>query len=173
MVKYLDENLEIQEKLRVSEIIQKIFSFSFPFLFKTLISSNIIIFNKNLQLSLEKKLNYSREEFGYETLNEMTFACKKQEDPKPYSFLAFGTGGRTCLGMNLAKAMMMVFLHRLVTPYKWEVKNHDVSLEKHSLFPRLRSGCPIKVTPISHSLINVISISLLSRLLIWYRMILC
>ncbi|XP_062021766.1 3beta,22alpha-dihydroxysteroid 3-dehydrogenase isoform X2 [Rosa rugosa] len=33
-------------------------------------------------------------------------------------FLAFGMGGRTCLGMNMAKAMMLVFLHRLVTTYR-------------------------------------------------------
>ncbi|RZC44634.1 hypothetical protein C5167_037584 [Papaver somniferum] len=37
----------------------------------------------------------------------------------PYSFLAFGTGGRTCLGMNLAKSMMIVFLHRLITTYRY------------------------------------------------------
>ncbi|RRT52912.1 hypothetical protein B296_00026993, partial [Ensete ventricosum] len=36
-------------------------------------------------------------------------------DVKPYSFLAFGIGGRTCVGMNLAKAMMLVFLHRIPT----------------------------------------------------------
>ncbi|PPR82953.1 hypothetical protein GOBAR_AA37759 [Gossypium barbadense] len=37
---------------------------------------------------------------------------------KPYSFLAFGMGARTCLGINMAKAMMLVFLHRLLTTYK-------------------------------------------------------
>ncbi|KAI5656088.1 hypothetical protein M9H77_24881 [Catharanthus roseus] len=40
------------------------------------------------------------------------------DEPKPYSFLAFGSGGRTCLGLNLARAMMLVFLHRLVTTYR-------------------------------------------------------
>ncbi|KAG1342815.1 abscisic acid 8'-hydroxylase 2-like [Cocos nucifera] len=67
------------------------------------------------------------------------------EDPKPYSFLAFGTGGRTCLGMNLAKAMMLVFLHRLVITFRWKVTDPDSSLEKWAMFPRLRSGCPIHV----------------------------
>nr|WCA73306.1 abscisic acid 8'-hydroxylase 3 [Lilium davidii] len=68
------------------------------------------------------------------------------EEHKPYGYLAFGTGGTTCLGMNLAKAMMMVFLHRLVTTYRWEVIDPDSSLEKWAMFPRLRSGCPIRVT---------------------------
>ncbi|XVE56085.1 hypothetical protein DITRI_Ditri03aG0208900 [Diplodiscus trichospermus] len=40
------------------------------------------------------------------------------DESKPYSFLAFGMGARTCLGMNMAKAMMLVFLHRLLTTYK-------------------------------------------------------
>lgn len=71
------------------------------------------------------------------------------EDLKPNSFLAFGIGGRTCLGMNLAKAMMIIFLHRLVTTYRWNVTDPDPSLEKWALFPRLRSGCPIRVTPIA------------------------
>ncbi|XP_077221492.1 cytochrome P450, family 722, subfamily A, polypeptide 1 [Tasmannia lanceolata] len=67
------------------------------------------------------------------------------EDPKAYSFLAFGTGARTCLGMNLAKAMMLVFLHRLVTTYRWKVIDTDPSLETWALFPRLKNGCPISV----------------------------
>jgi len=42
------------------------------------------------------------------------------EDTKPpYSFLVFGAGGRTCLGMNLAKIMMLIFLHRLVTTFRF------------------------------------------------------
>ncbi|KAL5720612.1 hypothetical protein ACHQM5_013265 [Ranunculus cassubicifolius] len=65
---------------------------------------------------------------------------------KPYSFIPFGTGGRTCLGMNLAKSMMIVFLHRLVTTYRWNVTDGDMNLEKGALFSRLKSGCPVRVT---------------------------
>ncbi|WCJ35215.1 cytochrome P450 family 722 subfamily A polypeptide 1 [Euphorbia peplus] len=70
------------------------------------------------------------------------------DELNPYRFLAFGMGGRTCLGINLAKSMMLVFLHRLVTTYKWEVINSDSSIEKWALFSRLKSGCPIRVTRI-------------------------
>ncbi|KAE8729030.1 Jasmonic acid carboxyl methyltransferase [Hibiscus syriacus] len=69
---------------------------------------------------------------------------------KPYSFLAFGMGARTCLGINMAKAMMLVFLHRLLTTYEWKVKDSDSSTEKWALFSRLRSGCPVQVTRISN-----------------------
>ncbi|KAG5543154.1 hypothetical protein RHGRI_016038 [Rhododendron griersonianum] len=70
------------------------------------------------------------------------------DESKPYSFLAFGQGGRTCLGVNLARAMMLVFLHRLVTTYKWKVLDSDSSVEKWALFARLKSGCPVRVTKI-------------------------
>ncbi|KAJ1261170.1 hypothetical protein BS78_09G007300 [Paspalum vaginatum] len=73
---------------------------------------------------------------------------KQGEDTKPYSFLVFGAGGRTCLGMNLAKIMMLIFLHRLVTTFRWEMADDDPSLEKWAMFPRLKNGCPIHVTPI-------------------------
>ncbi|GMI96818.1 cytochrome P450, family 722, subfamily A, polypeptide 1 [Hibiscus trionum] len=69
---------------------------------------------------------------------------------KPYSFLAFGMGARTCLGINMAKAMMLVYLHRLLTTYKWKVMDSDSSTEKWALFSRLRSGCPVQVTRISN-----------------------
>ncbi|XAR61733.1 (+)-abscisic acid 8'-hydroxylase [Bertholletia excelsa] len=73
------------------------------------------------------------------------------DDSKPYSFLAFGQGGRTCLGMNWARAMMLVFLHRLVTTYMWELIDLDSSVEKWALFARLKTGCPVRVTPIRDS----------------------
>eukprot|EP00257_Ricinus_communis_P000670 XP_002510423.2 abscisic acid 8'-hydroxylase 2 [Ricinus communis] len=73
-----------------------------------------------------------------------------EDDSKPYSFLAFGMGRRTCLGMNMAKAMMLVFLHRLITTYEWKLLASDSSIEKWALFSRLKSGCPIHVTSITN-----------------------
>ncbi|EEF40808.1 cytochrome P450, putative [Ricinus communis] len=65
------------------------------------------------------------------------------EMQKPYSFVPFGSGPRTCLGMNMAKVTMLVFLHRLTSGYKWNIHDLDPSLEKKAHIPRLRSGCPI------------------------------
>ncbi|XP_055835713.1 abscisic acid 8'-hydroxylase 4 [Solanum dulcamara] len=70
------------------------------------------------------------------------------DDSKPYSFLAFGMGGRTCLGLHLARAMMLVFVYRLTTSYRWKVLDSDESIEKLTLFSRLKSGCPVLVTSI-------------------------
>ncbi|KAI4331413.1 hypothetical protein MLD38_029603 [Melastoma candidum] len=65
------------------------------------------------------------------------------EMQKPFSFLPFGYGPRTCLGINMAKVTMLVFLHRLTSGYRWTVDDQDPSLEKKGFIPRLRSGCPI------------------------------
>ncbi|KAM7517202.1 hypothetical protein LguiA_006785 [Lonicera macranthoides] len=70
------------------------------------------------------------------------------DESKPYSFLAFGIGGRTCLGMNLARSMMLIFVHRLVITYRWRVMNSDSSIEKWAIFSRLKSGCPIQIVPL-------------------------
>lgn len=98
-----------------------------------------------------------------------------QEMQKPYSHIPFGSGPRTCLGMNMAKVTMLVFLHRLTSGYKWvishlprfhpaftstenniipsllcrwTVDDLDTCLEKKAHIPRLRSGCPITLEPL-------------------------
>lgn len=74
------------------------------------------------------------------------------DESKANWILAFGQGRRTCLGMNLARAMMLVFLHRLVTTYRWKVLDSDPSIEKWTIFARLKSGCPIHVTRIGEDI---------------------
>ncbi|KAG9449714.1 hypothetical protein H6P81_009679 [Aristolochia fimbriata] len=72
------------------------------------------------------------------------------ERQKPYTYMPFGSGPRTCLGINMAKVTMLVFLHRLAGGYKWSVDDPDTNLEKKSHIPRLRSGCPITLIPIEN-----------------------
>lgn len=66
-------------------------------------------------------------------------------ESKPNSFLAFGIGGRMCLGKNMAEAMMLVFLHRLITSFKWKVIDSDSSIQKSALFTKLKSGYPVRL----------------------------
>ncbi|XP_024975467.1 cytochrome P450 90A1-like [Cynara cardunculus var. scolymus] len=68
------------------------------------------------------------------------------EIQKPYNYIPFGSGPRTCLGINMAKVTMLVFLHRLTSGYTWTVDDQDLSLEKKSHIPRLKSGVPITLT---------------------------
>ncbi|KAL3527135.1 hypothetical protein ACH5RR_011791 [Cinchona calisaya] len=75
------------------------------------------------------------------------------EMQKPYSYIPFGSGPRTCLGINMAKLTMLVFLHRLTSGYKWTVDDPDPHLERKAHIPRLRSGCPITLTTLKNELI--------------------
>ncbi|XP_073000177.1 abscisic acid 8'-hydroxylase 2 isoform X3 [Typha latifolia] len=178
MIKYLDENKEVQETLRYQtmqlEHAMKNSGLSLPLeaLNEMQYASKIVkeclrmativswfprVALKDCQIEgfqIRKGwiVNVDARSIHYDSKvydDPMEFKPSRfDEDPKPYSFLAFGAGGRICLGMNLAKAMMLVFLHRFVTSYRWRVTDEDTSLQKWAMFPRLRSGCPISVTPV-------------------------
>ncbi|KAH8953349.1 hypothetical protein BDL97_08G021100 [Sphagnum fallax] len=78
----------------------------------------------------------------------LEFQPSRFEEPvKPFSFVAFGAGPRLCLGMNLAKLEISLFVHFLVTKYRWESVNKDFSLAPY-VFLKLRNGYQIHVTPI-------------------------
>ncbi|KAK2366562.1 abscisic acid 8'-hydroxylase [Trifolium repens] len=51
------------------------------------------------------------------------------EHLRPFSFLGFGSGPRMCPGMNLAKVEICVFIHHLVTRYKWKALEKDDSVQ--------------------------------------------
>ncbi|KAK7839466.1 cytochrome p450 716b1 [Quercus suber] len=148
-VKFLDENREAQDKLRI------------------FLSADL--FNAGIRPAINVGISFISEYHSFEIKKgwhvNIDAACihydpdlykdPRQFDPsrfdemqKPYSFIAFGSGPRTCLGMNMAKVTMLVFLHRLTSGYKWTVDDLDVCLEKKAHIPRLRSGCPITLKPI-------------------------
>ncbi|EPS59491.1 hypothetical protein M569_15315, partial [Genlisea aurea] len=45
--------------------------------------------------------------------------------PVPYSFVAFGGGPRMCLGKELARLEILIFLHNVVRRYEWRLKMGD------------------------------------------------
>lgn len=71
------------------------------------------------------------------------------EAPRPYTFMPFGGGARMCIGMNLAKVEMLIFLHHLITKYRWTSLSEDCKLAP-TLLPKLKSGYPIEVHPFSN-----------------------
>ncbi|KAJ8464121.1 hypothetical protein OPV22_026673 [Ensete ventricosum] len=175
MVKYLDENQEVQEKLRAlhselaftnylsplgSEVLN-LMPYATKIVKETLRMATIVSWFPRVALKdaeigglrIQKGwiVNVNARSVHYDPVvydDPVKFNPGRfDEDSRPYSFLAFGIGGRTCVGMNLAKAMMLVFLHRFVTTYRWRVTDSDSSLQKGAMFPMLRSGCPIAVSP--------------------------
>ncbi|KAH7519999.1 hypothetical protein FEM48_Zijuj08G0097100 [Ziziphus jujuba var. spinosa] len=139
-VKFLDDNREAQDRLREEQLsiarnkqsgasltledINKM-SYGSKVVKETLRMANVLLW------------------FPRVALNDCKIQGKYQDPQMPYSFIPFGSGSRTCLGMNMARITMLVFLHRLTGRYKWTVDDPDTSLEKKTHIPRLRSGCPI------------------------------
>jgi len=67
----------------------------------------------------------------------------KEKDTSTSSFTPFGGGQRLCPGLDLARLEASIFLHHLVTSFRW------VAEEDHIVnFPtvRLKRGMPIMVT---------------------------
>lgn len=67
----------------------------------------------------------------------------KEKDMSTSSFTPFGGGQRLCPGLDLARLEASIFLHHLVTSFRW------VAEEDHIVnFPtvRLKGGMPIRVT---------------------------
>lgn len=176
-VKFLDENREAQDKLREEQLsitrskpegaslaLEDLNSMSYgsKVVKETLRMSNVLLWFPRVALN-DCKIEGFEIKKGWHV--NIDAACihydpdlykdPRQFDPsrfdemqKPYSFIAFGSGPRTCLGMNMAKVTMLVFLHRLTSGYNWTVDDLDVCLEKKAHIPRLRSGCPITLKPI-------------------------
>ncbi|KAH7686988.1 steroid 22-alpha-hydroxylase protein [Dioscorea alata] len=69
---------------------------------------------------------------------------------KSRSFMPFSGGARHCIGAELAKLELMVFIHQLVTKYEWEFAQNDPPMAT----PRLEfPNClPIKIKAISPKL---------------------
>ncbi|PON71460.1 Cytochrome P450, E-class, group I [Parasponia andersonii] len=173
-VKFLDENREVQDKLREEQLsiarnkpveasltlddISKM-SYGWKVAKETLRMSNIVLWYPRVVLSDCKIEGHEIRKGWYVNVdatrihydpdlypNPMKFNPSRfDEIQKPYSFIPFGAGPRTCIGINLAKLTMLVFLHRLTSGYKWTVDNMDTSLDPKGHIPRLRSGCPVSL----------------------------
>ncbi|GAV80737.1 p450 domain-containing protein [Cephalotus follicularis] len=61
--------------------------------------------------------------------------------PKPNTFLPFGNGVHACPGNELAKLMMLILIHHLVTKFRWEVVGSQGGIQ-YCPFPVPRQGLP-------------------------------
>ncbi|KAM7459663.1 hypothetical protein LguiA_036657 [Lonicera macranthoides] len=66
--------------------------------------------------------------------------------PIPFTFVPFGGGPRMCPGSEFARLEVLVFMHRLVTTFRWEkvIPNEKIVYDP---FPMLVSGLPIRLLP--------------------------
>ncbi|XP_019701471.1 abscisic acid 8'-hydroxylase 3 isoform X1 [Elaeis guineensis] len=64
--------------------------------------------------------------------------------PKPNTFWPFGNGVHSCPGNELAKLEMFIFIHHLVTKFRWEVEGSQSGIE-YSPFLVPKHGLPAKL----------------------------
>ncbi|KAL8229322.1 hypothetical protein R6Q57_014222 [Mikania cordata] len=176
-VKFLDENKDVQNKLREEQLsirrnkptgallcledLNKM-SYGSKVVKETLRMSNVLLWFPRVALDDCKIQDYEIKKGWHVDIDAthihydpelykdpLQFNPSRFDEPqKAYSYIPFGSGPRTCLGINMAKVTMLVFLHRLTSGYKWTVDDQDLSLEKQSHIPRLKSGVPITLTVI-------------------------
>ncbi|KAK1422969.1 hypothetical protein QVD17_18261 [Tagetes erecta] len=174
-VKFLDENQDVQNKLREEQLsirrnkppgdilcledLNKM-SYGLKVMKETLRMSNVLLWFPRVALDDCKIQDFEIKKGWHVDIDatHIHYDPELYKDPlqfnpsrfdeshKPYSYIPFGSGPRTCLGMNMAKVMMLVFLYRLTSGYTWTVEDQDLSLEKKSHIPRLKSGVPITLT---------------------------
>ncbi|XP_073286728.1 3beta,22alpha-dihydroxysteroid 3-dehydrogenase [Primulina huaijiensis] len=174
-VKFLDENKQVQDRLREEQLsilgknavrallkYEDLMSMAYgsKVVKETLRMANVLLWYPRVALhdctiggyEIKKgwKVNIDATHIHYDPTiytEPMRFNPSRFDDmQKPCSYIPFGSGPRTCLGINMAKVTMLVFLHRLTGGYTWIVDDDDPSLERKAHIPRLQSGCPITLT---------------------------
>ncbi|RZC83201.1 hypothetical protein C5167_045987 [Papaver somniferum] len=74
-----------------------------------------------------------------ETFDPLRFA---RDNITPYSFVPFGGGPRMCPGREFAKVEILVFLHNLVSMFKWELVFPDEVISVDPM-PTSSKGLPV------------------------------
>ncbi|KAI6685640.1 hypothetical protein NL676_031553 [Syzygium grande] len=77
------------------------------------------------------------------TFNESRFEGSR---PAPYTYVPFGGGPRMRLGLEFARAELLVFLHNLVNGFHWSLVNPDEKLI-YDPMPIPVKGLPIRLRP--------------------------
>ncbi|KAK2982552.1 hypothetical protein RJ640_008175 [Escallonia rubra] len=71
--------------------------------------------------------------------------------PTPYTFVPFGGGPRMCPGNEYARLAILVFMHNIVTNFRWE-KLLPTEAVKSNPIPTPAKGFPVKLHPHKHKI---------------------
>ncbi|KAH1058850.1 hypothetical protein GYH30_003089 [Glycine max] len=119
-VMFLHENRETQNVLRQGASIYhedlNSMRYGLKVFKETLRMSNVLLWFPRVALEDCTIEGYDIKK-GWHVNIDATYIQRFDEMQKPYSFIPFGSGPRTCLGINMAKVTMLVFLHRLTGGY--------------------------------------------------------
>lgn len=66
--------------------------------------------------------------------------------PTPFTYVPFGGGPRMCLGKELARVQILMFIHNIVTTFKWDLLIPDEKIEYDPLATPVK-GLPVQLHP--------------------------
>ncbi|KAL6316282.1 hypothetical protein AAG906_017913 [Vitis piasezkii] len=69
--------------------------------------------------------------------------------PEPFTFVPFGGGPRMCPGREYARAQVLVFIHNIVTKFKWERVDPNEKIS-YNPSPIPAKGFPICLQPLEN-----------------------
>ena len=70
---------------------------------------------------------------------------------EPFTFVPFGGGPRMCPGREYARAQILVFIHNIVTKFKWEKVDPNEKIS-YNPSPMLAKGFPIRLQPLERTM---------------------
>ncbi|XP_024990845.1 beta-amyrin 28-oxidase-like [Cynara cardunculus var. scolymus] len=66
--------------------------------------------------------------------------------PRPFTFVPFGGGPRMCLGKEFSRLQVLVFLHNIVTNFKWDLLIPNEKIEYDPMATPAK-GLPVRLHP--------------------------
>ncbi|XP_019701473.1 abscisic acid 8'-hydroxylase 3 isoform X2 [Elaeis guineensis] len=94
------------------------------------------------QMGIHETNGYGNQPLTWTQTRSMVLT--RRTAPKPNTFWPFGNGVHSCPGNELAKLEMFIFIHHLVTKFRWEVEGSQSGIE-YSPFLVPKHGLPAKL----------------------------
>ncbi|KAK9079012.1 hypothetical protein SSX86_000681 [Deinandra increscens subsp. villosa] len=87
-----------------------------------------------------------KEEDNYPNVTRFDPSRFEGTGPSPFTYVPFGGGPRMCLGKELARVQILVFLHNIVTKFKWELLIPNEKIEYDPMATPVK-GLPVRLHP--------------------------
>lgn len=87
-----------------------------------------------------------KDEANFEDVTRFDPSRFEGAGPTPFTYVPFGGGPRMCLGKEFSRVQVLVFLHNIVTNFKWDLLIRDEKLEYDPMATPVK-GLPIRLYP--------------------------